>query len=71
MQGYHPFIYNKTEAHFGGTGIYVLDKYSFRKQNDLDINIPGECEASFIELNSRDKSLYNSYDYYEYKKIYF
>ena len=51
LQGYHPFIYNKTEAHFGGTGIYVLDKYSFQKRNDLDINIPGECEASFIELN--------------------
>ena len=51
LQGYHPFIYNKTETHFGGTGIYVLDKFSFQNRKDLDINIPGECEASFIELN--------------------
>ena len=51
LEGYHPFVHNDTETHFGGTGIYVLDKFSFQTRPDLDINIPGECEASFIELN--------------------
>ena len=60
LQGYHPFIYNKTETYFGGTGIYVLDKFSFRKRNDLDINIPGECEASFIEINLKSDSISRS-----------
>ena len=51
LQGYHPFVYNKTETHFGGTGIYVLDNFSFQDRKGLDINISGECEASFIKLN--------------------
>ena len=51
LDGYHPFIYNNTESHFGGTGIYVLENFKFRNRKDLDINIPGECEASFIELD--------------------
>ena len=51
LDGYHPFIYNNTAAHFGGTGIYVHENFSFQARRDLDINIPGECEASFIELN--------------------
>ena len=50
LDGYHPFIYNNTQTHFGGTGIYVLNKYSFQGRKDLDFNIAGECEASFIEL---------------------
>ena len=51
LDGYHPFIYNNTESHFGGTGIYVLENFNFQDRKDLDINIPGECEASFIELD--------------------
>ena len=60
LSGYHPFIYNKTETFFGGTGIYVLDKYSFHRRKDLEINIPGECEASFIELNLKSNQTKNS-----------
>ena len=48
LQGYHPFIYNKTETHFGGTGIYVLDKYSFQKRNDLDITYLGNVKHPLL-----------------------
>ena len=50
LDGYHPIVYNNSETHFGGTGIYVQKKLSYRQRKDLDINIAGECEASFIEL---------------------
>ena len=51
LDGYHPLIYNNSETNFGGTGIYILKTFSFQHRKDLDINIPGECEASFIEID--------------------
>ena len=40
---------------FGGAGIYVSEKYSqfVHIRPDLDINLPGECEAKFIEISTK------------------
>ena len=50
LDGYS-FVHNDSDISFGGTGIYVSNDLTFSKRNDLDINISGECETSFIELN--------------------
>ena len=57
----YSFVHNDTATQYGGTGIYILKKYSFSCRKDLDINISGECEASFIELNLSQTKKSNSF----------
>ena len=59
LDRYHPFIHNNTQTHFGGTGIYILESFNFQNRKDLEINISGECEASFIELDLASGSTKN------------
>ena len=51
LQGYR-FYENNSTSKFGGTAVYISE--NFRKitsrRKDLEINIPGECEATFVEL---------------------
>ena len=55
LPGYK-FIHNPSKTNAGGTGIYVSQLYSMVKRPDLDIQIDGECEASFIEIISDSKN---------------
>ena len=45
------FLHNNSKTYFGGTGIYILKKYSYTERNDLNFNVSGEYEASFVEMN--------------------
>ena len=53
LQGFK-FFDVPTKSCFGGSGIYVAESLlKFTKQRvDLDFNIPGECEGTFIEIKS-------------------
>ena len=60
LDGYQ-FFDNPSTTNFGGTGIFVSEKHleNTSHRTDLEINIPGECEASFIEIkfaNGKSKS---------------
>ena len=60
LDGYH-FFDTKSASNYGGTGVYISDKYfgNATLRKDLEINIPGECEASFVEIkcvNGKNKS---------------
>ena len=51
LQGYK-FFDVPTKSCFGGSGIYVSENLSSitKQRKDLDINLPGEFEATFIEI---------------------
>ena len=49
LPGYD-FVHNPSKTNAGGTGIYVSQRFSVVKRPDLNIQIDGECEASFIEI---------------------
>ena len=51
LQGYK-FFDVPSKTCFGGSGIYISESvYKFAKQrNDLEINLPGECEGTFVEI---------------------
>ena len=42
---------HNSKTYFGGTGIYILKKYFYTDRNDLNFNVSGEYEASFVEMN--------------------
>ena len=52
IEGYTLFE-NSSKSSFGGSAIYVSDTLSCKKRSDLEINIPGEVETSFIELQTK------------------
>ena len=56
----YSIVHNDSETSFGGTAIYISTNLSFKVRKDLDINIPGECEASFVELHTSDSSFKRS-----------
>ena len=45
------FLHNNSKTYFGGTGIYILKKYSYTERNVLNLNASGEYDASFVEMN--------------------
>ena len=59
IEGYH-FFQNNATSLFGGTALYVSDALSCKQRKDFEINIPGEVEASVIELTLPKKSSKNS-----------
>ena len=52
LDGYLFFEIQSTSK-FGGAGMYISEIYSkfLHNRTDLDINLPGECEAIFMEIN--------------------
>ena len=55
IEGYH-FFQNNATSLFGGTALYVSKTLFCKQRKDLEINIPGEVEASVIELLQPKKS---------------
>jgi len=56
----YTFIHNNSKTAAGGSGIYINDRLSYTLRNDLNINISGECEASFVEVhveNTNEKNI--------------
>ena len=53
---HYDFVSNNSKTFFGGTGIYILKEFSYKQKHNLNFNVSGEYEASFIELNLANKS---------------
>ena len=49
-----------TLANKGGTLLYISDRYNYIPRKDLQINVPGQVESTFVELvlpNEKNKTL--------------
>ena len=55
----YDFVGNNSKTFFGGTGIYILKEFLYKEKHDLNFNVSGEYEASFIELNLANKNKRN------------
>ena len=56
IHGYSPFIYRKSQTHFGGVGFYISNQLDYNKREDLNITDTGcDCETLFIEITSKHK----------------
>jgi len=56
----YKFIHNDSKTAAGGSGIYINESLTFSPRNDLNININGECEATFVEIhvkNTNEKNI--------------
>ena len=51
------FRYDETKSTHGGTGFYINDKFSYVKQNDLNISLDNNLESTFIEVNLPKKRI--------------
>ena len=60
LSGYGPPIFNVSTTQAGGTCIYVREECTYKPRNDLDFNIPGEAEVSFIEIEASTKVCKNT-----------
>ena len=49
LPGY-TFFHNDSVSHAGGTAIYICELCDAIPREDLYINIAGECEATFVEI---------------------
>ena len=53
----YTFCYDETKSTDGGTGFYINDKFSYVKQNDLNISLDNNLESTFIEVNLPKKRI--------------
>ena len=44
----YKLVINNLKTCFGGTGIYISAQFTYKERNDLNFNVSGEYEASFI-----------------------
>lgn len=58
LPGY-TFYHNASTTKAGGTGVYLSNLCQFTVRNDLDFNLDGESEATFIEIVSYGKQSKN------------
>ena len=56
LQGFHTPHCKYTEAEKGGTILYISDKLNFKPRKDLEIYVPKELEASFVEIINKKAS---------------
>ena len=50
LPNYHKFIHTDSKTKAGGSGIYINESLKRITRNDLEINMHGECEATFVEI---------------------
>ena len=55
ITGYDEFKFEPTETSFGGTGFYVKSDLDYVIRHDLNLNSPGNFEATFIEIILTDR----------------
>ena len=55
IQGYKLNVHNNSTSQAGGTCIYTKEECVFKHRKDLDFNVNGEAEASFIEIEAVSK----------------
>ena len=53
--GYNEFEFEPTGTTHGGTGFYIKQGLDYKMRDELSINIPGQLEASFVEIILPDK----------------
>ena len=56
LPGY-TFCYDETKSTHGGTDLYINDKFSCVKRNDLNISLDNNLESTFIEVNLPKKGI--------------
>lgn len=56
IEGYNLITRNRTTNSKGGVAIYVRCNISFKRRNDLEINIDGEFESLFVETKINNKN---------------
>ena len=52
LPGYS-LIHNPSTTNAGGSGIFLSHSHTLNERSDLNIQIEGECEASFLEIDSK------------------
>ena len=55
ITGYYPFEFEPTGTTHGGAGFYIKNCHEFKERKELNLNMPGDVEALFIEIIIPDR----------------
>ena len=55
ITGYYPFDFEPTSTTHGGAGFYIKNCHHYKPRKDLNLNMPGDVEAIFIEIIIPDR----------------